>query len=40
MMSIALAKNVQTKGRVSVSSSPLNIYTNTKARTERKKRIQ
>lgn len=37
---MALAKNVQTKGRVSVTSSPLNMSVRKNAITETKKRIQ
>jgi len=40
MISIALAKNVQTKGRDKVSNSPLKAYNTKNNITERKKRIQ
>ena len=40
MISIAFAKNVQIKGRDSVSNSPLNSSNRKKEITERKKSIQ
>jgi hypothetical protein len=40
MMSIASAKNVKIKGNVSVTSSPLNISTTTKAITDKKNNSQ